>query len=179
MPPVGLQLGLAGAAGADGRGAAGGGLPHQVGPHAGQARKQVLVLRQLHLQLTLAGAGTLSENIQNEARAVQDFDAQLLAQHPHLGGRELVVKNREIAVVCLDQFLHLPHLAVAQEAARFGRGAALDQHGHGFAPGGLHQGGQLLHGDLRGAFMLVHTGGGEPRQHSAFFLVFHMRVSSI
>ena len=37
VPAVGLELGLAGAAGADGRGAAAGRLAHQVRPHAGQA----------------------------------------------------------------------------------------------------------------------------------------------
>ena len=44
MPPVRLQLGLAGALGADGAFAAGAGLPLQMGPHAGQAGQQVLVL---------------------------------------------------------------------------------------------------------------------------------------
>ena len=53
VPAVGLQLGLAGATGADGRFAAGGGLAHQVSPHTSQSGEQVFILRQRHLQAGL------------------------------------------------------------------------------------------------------------------------------
>ena len=49
VPPVRLQLRLAGTLGADRSLAAGARLPLQMGPHAHQPRQQVLVLCQLHL----------------------------------------------------------------------------------------------------------------------------------
>ena len=177
MPPVGLQLGLAGAAGADGGGAAAGGLPHQMGPHARQPGQQILVLGQLHLQLPFSGLSPLGENVQDQAAAVQYLDPQLLPQYPHLGGGQLVVKHRQVARVGFDQFLQLLHLAVPQKAAGVRRRPVLHHHGHGLAPGGLHQGGQLLHGYLAGALALLHAGGGKPGQYGSLFLylcVFHI-----
>ena len=63
MAAVSFKLGFAGAARADGRGAAGGGLAHKVRPHSGKARQQVFILRQLHLKLSLARLGALGEDI--------------------------------------------------------------------------------------------------------------------
>ena len=137
-----------------------------------QPGQQILVLGQLHLQLTLPCPGPLGENVQDQTRAVQHLDAQLLAQHAHLRGGELVVKHRQIAVVGLDELLELAHLAVPQKAAGVGGGPLLDEHGHGLAAGGLHQGGELLHRHVAGALGGVHAGRGQARQHGAFFFYF-------
>ena len=73
VPPVALQLGLAGAAGADGAL-----LPLQMGPHAHQAGEQILILGQLHLEPALPGAGPLGEDVQDQGGAVQHRHPQVL-----------------------------------------------------------------------------------------------------
>ena len=170
VPPVALELGLAGAARADRARAARCGLPHEVRPHAGQARQQVFILRQLDLQLALARAGALGEDVEDQPRAVEHLDAELLGEHAHLRGAQFVVEDREVAVVALDDLPELAHLAVADEAARIGRGPLLDQHGRGLASGGLHERGELLHRDLARALGELHARGGEPGEDGAFFL---------
>ncbi len=84
MAAVGLKLRLAGAARAYGRAAAGGCLTYQVRPHAGQAGKKVLVLRQLDLELALACARPLGEYVEYQSAAVEHTHAQLLAEHTRL-----------------------------------------------------------------------------------------------
>ena len=146
-------------------------LPHHVSPHAGEPEQQVLVLGQLHLELTLSGLGPLGKDVQNQPGAVQHLHPQLLAEHPHLGGRQLIVKYRQVAVVHGDELFHLLHLAVADKAEGVGSGAVLHDDGHGIAAGGVHQRGQLLHGDLGGALVLIHAGGGKPGQHRPFSFI--------
>ena len=141
---VRLQLGLAGALGADGPLAAGARLALQVGPHAGQARQQILILSQLHLEAALLGPGPLGENVQDQGAPVQDLDPQQLGQHPHLGGGQVVVEDHHGGAGILAVELGLRHLALADEGAGVRRGAVLQHHAHGLRPGGLHQGAELL-----------------------------------
>ena len=91
------QTASGGAARTYGRGPARGGLAHEVAPHTGQPRQQVLVLRELDLELALARARPLGEDVEDEAGAVEDLDAQLLREHPQLRGRELVIEYGEVA----------------------------------------------------------------------------------
>ena len=59
-------------------------LLFEVRPHAGEAREQVLVLRELHLRLGVGGLRVLGENVEDEMRAVhhlavhQSLDITLL-----------------------------------------------------------------------------------------------------
>ena len=99
-------------------------------PHTGEARQQIFILRELDLKLTLSRLRPLREYIEDEPGAVHDLYAQLLGEHAHLRGRELVIEYRERDGVHFDEFLHLPDLAVTDEAARVGRGAILDQNGN-------------------------------------------------
>ena len=66
---VGLELRLAGAAGADGAFE-----PLQVAPLAGESRQEVLVLRQLDLEAAFAGLGASGEDVEDEGGAVEDLD---------------------------------------------------------------------------------------------------------
>ena len=182
MAAVGLKLSLAGAARTDRRRAAGGGLADKVRPHTCQAREQIFILRKLYLKLTLARLGALGEDIQYEPGAVEHLDAELLGQHAHLRGAEFVVEHGEVAVVHRDKLFHFPDLAVADEAARIRRRAALHEHGDSLAPRGLDKGGKLLHRHLGRALMLVHACGGQARKHSAFFFylgIFHSSPQNI
>ena len=150
---VRLQLGLAGALGADGPLAAGARLALQVGPHAGEPGQQVLVLGQLHLEAALLGAGPLGENIQNQRAPVQHLDPQQLCQHPHLGGRQVVVEDHHGGTGVLAVKLGLRHLSLADEGAGIRAGPVLQHHADGLRPGGLHQGAELLQGGLVGVFL--------------------------
>ena len=64
--------------------AAGAALTLQMAPHTDQPGQQIAVLGQLHLQAALLGFCPLSENIQDQAAAVQHLNAQQLRQHPLL-----------------------------------------------------------------------------------------------
>ena len=168
---VGLQLGLAGAARAYWRRPARSGLAHQVGPHARQPGQQVFVLRQLHLELALARAGALGEDVQDEAGAVQHLHAQLLGQHAVLRGGELVVEDREVALRVGYELLELGHLALADERARVRRRTLLEHHARDLAAGGVHELRELLHGDVRAPLVRIHGRGGESGEHSALPLL--------
>jgi hypothetical protein len=65
-PPVGFQLGFAGAPRPD----AAAQLRHGFAP-AREPRQHVLKLRQFHLQLALARSGVAGKNIQDKLRPVQ------------------------------------------------------------------------------------------------------------
>ena len=162
---VGLQLGLAGALGADGPLAAAAALAFQVGPHTGKPGQQVLVLRQFHLQPALLGLGPLGEDVQNQAAAVQHLDPQHLREHPLLGGGQVVVKDHHVSPGILAEELHLRRLPLADKAAGV-RGRPVLQHSaHRLSPGGLHQGGQLRHALLVGVLLPLQNRGVEAHQN--------------
>ena len=164
MPPVGLQLGLAGAAGADGAL-----LALQVGPHAQQPGQQILVLGQLHLEPSLPGAGPLGEDIQDQGRPVQHLDAQLLRQHPLLGGGQGVIHHHHVRPHGPHQLLHLSRLALADEGAGIGGVLVLEHGAHAHAPRSLQQIGQLLHGGVVGVFLGGQAVGVQAHQHRPVF----------
>ncbi len=85
---VGLELGLAGAAGADA-----GAEPFEVRPLTTQAGKDVLVLGELDLQEALTGAGVLGENVEDEGGTVNDFDVEGVLQVALLGGGQFVIED--------------------------------------------------------------------------------------
>src|SRR6266581_182333 len=91
VPPVELDLLFAGAAGL----AQAAALALEVGPAAHQARRQVLELRQLDLQLALAGLRPLREDLEDQLGAVHHAPVQFFFQVSSLGGRELVVEHHD------------------------------------------------------------------------------------
>src|SRR5437762_6388815 len=48
-------------------------LSRQVTPHSGQARQQILQLRELDLQSALTTSRALGEDVENELGAIEDF----------------------------------------------------------------------------------------------------------
>ena len=80
QPPVRLQLGLSRTPRADPAL-----QPLEVRPLAPQPRKYVLVLGQLHLETALLRTRVLSEDVQDQRRAVQHLDLKLPFQRPLLG----------------------------------------------------------------------------------------------
>ena len=105
VPAVGFQLGFARASCADAAA-----QPRHALAHTGQARQDILILRQLDLQLALAGARALCENIQNQRASIQHRSAGCLLQHAHLRRRKFVVKHNQCCIVVArqrDKFLQL------------------------------------------------------------------------
>ena len=78
-PPVGLELSLTGSAGADAAAEA-----LEVGPLADQPRQEICELRQLDLELALARARALGEDVEDQRRPVDDLDAERLRDVPLL-----------------------------------------------------------------------------------------------
>ncbi len=130
LPPVGFQLGFAGAAGAD----AAAQLRHGLAL-AGEPRQHVLKLRQLHLQLALAGAGVAGKDVQNQLRAVQHPAGQRGLKVAQLGGRQVVVEEHQVGLGGGGDSGDLLHLAGADQRGRIGPGAALHQLGGHHAAG--------------------------------------------
>ncbi len=103
--PVGLDLSLTGATHADTAA-----LSLEVGPHAGEAREEVLVLSELDLGLSVGGLGATSENVEDEACAVEDLDLKLALDVEDLLGREVVVEDSHLDVVVFDILTDLVEL---------------------------------------------------------------------
>ena len=72
-PPVGFELGFAGAARADAAAE-----PRQRVAGADQPRQQVFQLRELDLQLAFARPRAAREDVENQLRAIDDLAADLL-----------------------------------------------------------------------------------------------------
>ena len=84
---VGLELGFTGSAQADTAF-----LPLEVSPAAHQPRRQVLELRQLHLQLALEGLRTLREDIQYQSGTIEHPALQFAFEIALLRRRQRVVE---------------------------------------------------------------------------------------
>ncbi len=104
--PVGLELRLARAAGADAAAE-----PLEVLPQPPHPRQVVLELRELDLELALGAHGMLSEDVEDQLCPVDDPRLEHVLKRPLLGRTELVVDEEHLgaglAVLAL-QFLELP-----------------------------------------------------------------------
>ena len=92
----------------------------RVGPLAGEARHQVLVLGKLNLEASLARLGALGEHIEDEGRAVDYADpaAEGLLEGALLGWCQLVVAYDGVEGVIGGHPAHLVQLALAQVGLR-------------------------------------------------------------
>src|SRR5262249_4449339 len=120
--PVGFELRFTGAAQADTAF-----LTLEVSPRAHEARGQILQLRKLDLQLAFMAASTLREDIENQARAINNTPVKQALQITLLRRRQGVIEDDEIDVVrfaCEAQFFRL---AAADEQRGVGARAAARQ----------------------------------------------------
>ncbi len=130
---VGLDLGLAGASGADAAVHAPCAEPLEVGPQPAHAREVVLELRQLDLQLALGRVGVVGEDVEDDRRAVDHRHVERLLEVALLARLQLVVAGHQVGAGLRDRLLQLGQLAPAEVAIRVGLGPALGQlagHGH-------------------------------------------------
>ena len=125
----------------------------EVGPHAAQARVQVLVLGETHLQTPLLGGGVQGEDVQNEGRTVDDLHGLVhdLLQIGLLGRCQLIVEDNEVGLVRPCQLGDFVGLARADEGSRVGRVPSrwvVD--GHHIGSGRIGQTFQLSQGRVQG-----------------------------
>ena len=85
----------------------------QVLPHGAQARRGVLQLRNLNLQLRLARGGAIGEDVQNKFTAINHLATQRLLESLQLTRRKIVVKNHNTRLELLHHEAKLLHFALA------------------------------------------------------------------
>ena len=114
--PIDLELGLAGTA-HSGRAHAPDGaaarLPREVRPLAGEARQQVLELRELDLHHCSARAGVSGEDVEHDGAAVEDPLAGEPLEVAHLSRRQVVVEDNHVGSSRVRAFLQFVGLALA------------------------------------------------------------------
>ena len=93
---------------------------------SGQARQQVVQLREFHLQLAFPGARAAREDIEDQLRAVEHLHVQRLFQIALLRGRQLAIENHHVGFVQVDQRLQLFHFAGADLRGRIDLRAAIE-----------------------------------------------------
>ena len=108
-------------------------------PLPAQPRQQVLQLRQLHLQLALAGARVAGKNVQNQLRPVQHAAGQRRFQVAQLRRRKVVVKEHQIGLGRSGDAGNLLHFAGANQRRRIRPPAPLHHLGRHYAAGARHQ----------------------------------------
>ena len=138
--PVGLNLGLAGAAGADAAAES-----FQVGPLAREAGEEVLVLGEFDLKLALASAGVAGEDIEDEGGAVDDLFADFCLEVALLGGAEFVVEDYDISFELVLKVAYFFQLALADVVGGGLFEALMDCCGH-LRAGGVGELGEFVEG---------------------------------
>ena len=91
------------------------------------AREVVLELGELHLELALGRAGVVGEDVEDDRRAVDHRDVELLLEVALLARQQLVVAGHEVGAGLLDGGLDLLELAATEVAVGIGPVAALHQ----------------------------------------------------
>ena len=94
---------------------------------SGEARKQIIQLREFHLQLAFARAGMRGKNVEDELSAINDAAANSLLHVAKLNGREVVVHDDERDTMKFRFHADLVNLAAANECGWIERFANLQQ----------------------------------------------------
>ena len=76
------------------------------------------MLGQLHLKAALSSAGMAREDVQDEGAAVDDLDLEVVFQIALLVGRELVVEDRQVALLVGDGLPDLFQLTLTHVVLR-------------------------------------------------------------
>ena len=139
QPAVGLDLGLARAAGADAADAAAGAETLEVRPQAAHAGHVVFELGELDLHLALGRVGVGGEDVEDQRGAVEHRDVQRGLEVALLARGELVVGDDHVGVVLFEQGLELVHLAGAEIEVRMLVVTPLGEHPDRCGAGGAQE----------------------------------------
>ena len=118
--------------------------PREVGPHAREARQQVLELCQLHLHFCLRRARARGEDVEDQLGAVHHPHRQRLLQIRPLHGREGLVEQHQRRAGVLEDALELLDLPLPQIEGGRGRFDALVGLAHHLGPGGIGKPAKLV-----------------------------------
>src|SRR6185369_2293836 len=138
-PAVGLELRLARTAQADAAL-----LALEVGPAADEPRGEMLVLRELDLELTFERRGSLREDVEDQTVAVEDSRLERDLEIALLSGFQRLVDEDELRVRRPRAGRDLFDLAAADEVFRIGTIASRLNFGYDFGSGGLRERAELL-----------------------------------
>ena len=152
---VGFELRLAGSAGAD----AAAQLRHGFAA-PGQPRQHVFKLRQLHLQLALAGARVAGKDVEDQLRPVEHAARQRGLKVAQLRGCKVVVEENQVGVGGCGDAGNLLHLAGTDERCGIGARAALQHLG-----GNLPARAQQQFAKFGERFLGIETGEPRARRH--------------
>ena len=147
---VGLDLGLTGAAAADALAAGdpAAGLAGQVAAPAAQTLLHVGQLGQLDLGLALLALRVLGEDVEDQRRAVDDLDLQLVLEVAQLARRELAVEDHGVGTGRPHDLAEALDLAAPDVRRGVGLVAALVDRVEHLRAGRLGERGELGHGVL-------------------------------
>ena len=113
-----------------------------------EARKEVLELRELDLQLAVGALGALGEDVQNQLSAVEDLEARLLGDVAALRGAQVAVEDDDVRHELHRAQDELLELALAHQVARVRLTAHLEDGVEHLHPGGAREFPQLAQGGL-------------------------------
>ena len=93
---------------------------------AGQSRQPIFQLCKLDLKLAFFRAGPAREDIENQARTIDNLGIERLLEILRLAGRQLVIENDEIDAFLHDLLAQFFDLALTYKRCRVGTIATLD-----------------------------------------------------
>jgi hypothetical protein len=108
-------------------------------------------LREFHLEATFGGARAPGKDVEDQLRAIDDFNASRAFQIALLGGGEFVVDDQHARMERVRQFLQLLHLSVSEQRSGVDLGTDLKYFGGNLRPGAGGQFGEFAKGFGRGA----------------------------
>jgi hypothetical protein len=121
LAAVAFELGLTGTAQTDAADA----LAREVGPETGQPRQSVFELGQLDLEAPLVGRRTAGEDVENQARPVDDLHVERALEIALLGWSQIVVDHDDVVADVVAPGLDLLELPLADVGAGQGMGELL------------------------------------------------------
>jgi hypothetical protein len=114
QPAVGLDLGFAWAA----EKAEAAALPFEVGPAPDEASRLVIQVRKFDLQSPFRGRGALTENLQDQACAIDNLGPRLFLERFLLYRSKRSVDDQEPSLISLRDFGDLLRLSFAEKSRR-------------------------------------------------------------
>jgi hypothetical protein len=138
-PPIGLELSLTRTAQADTAL-----LPLEMSPAAHQPRREMLVLRQLNLQLSFEGRGALRKDIEDQPVTVEHARLEGNFQIAFLPGAQRLIDENQLCLGLLGAHGHLIDLPPADKKPWIGPLSARVHLGHHASPGRLGERAKFL-----------------------------------
>jgi hypothetical protein len=93
-------------------------LPLEVSPAAHQARRQMLQLRKLDLQLSLEAARALRKNIENQTGTIEYATTEFFLEIAFLAWIKRRRRNNELCLAFFDQRAEFVEFSLADEIPR-------------------------------------------------------------